>query len=122
MNLVLDVCYHFFQMFLGVIYENENDANGMQRILEHLQKYVPYYLNENIQKRYYEQGIVGDQLTVERGVIGLLEVSNGFTPEERHEGVHFEIVDFHGGMKLMEVILIFKVISFLKCIPNLIRL
>ena len=92
----------FFPTFLGIIYENENEADGMQRILEHLQKFVPCYHNEN-DKKYCEQGFIGDQLTVERGVNGLLELSNGFTPEERHEGVHFEIADFHGGMKFLEV-------------------
>ncbi len=53
--------------------------------------------------QYAEQAVVGDQLTVERGVNGLFEVANGFTAEERHEGLHFEIADFHGGMKFLEV-------------------
>lgn len=48
--------------------------------------------------------MVGDQLTVERGINSLMEVSNGFTPEEQSEGIHFEIADFHGGMKFLEVI------------------
>ena len=74
----------------------------MQNILDYLQKYVPYYEREGTVK-YAEQGVVGDQLTVERGVNGLFEVSNGFTAEERHEGLHFEVADFHGGMKFLEV-------------------
>ncbi len=41
-----------------------------------LQSYVPSYFDENRQKKFLEQGIVGDQLTVERGVNGLLEVWN----------------------------------------------
>ncbi len=76
----------------------------MQRILDSLQTYVPSYLDESGDKRFVEQGIVGDQLTVERGANGLLEVSNGFNAEERHEGIHFEIADFHGGMKFLEVL------------------
>ena len=74
----------------------------MQNILDYLQKYVPCYEREEIVE-YAEQGVVGDQLTVERGVNGLFEVSNGFTAEERHEGLHFEVADFHGGMKFLEV-------------------
>ena len=50
-----------------------------------------------------EQAVVGDQLTVERGFNSLVEVSNGFTPEERNEGIHFKIANFHGGMKCLEV-------------------
>ena len=85
-----------------MIYEDENEADGMQKILDELQQFVPQY-NDGDQIMYAAQGIVGDQLTVERGVNGLLEVSNGFTAEERHEGLHFEIADFHGGLKFLEV-------------------
>lgn len=74
----------------------------MQKILNNLQEYVPKF-EDNGTIQHSEQGIVGDQLTVERGVNGLFEVSNGFTPAERHEGIHFEIADFHGGMKFLEV-------------------
>ncbi|XP_028413964.1 uncharacterized protein LOC114536823 [Dendronephthya gigantea] len=88
---------------IGVIYENENNADGMQNILDYLQNYVPSYEREGT-KKYAEQAVVGDQLTVERGVNGLFEVSNGFTAEERHEGLHFEVADFHGGMKFLEYI------------------
>ena len=31
-----------FQNFLGVIFESENDANGIQKILQELHGYVPY--------------------------------------------------------------------------------
>ena len=74
----------------------------MQKILNSLQEYVPKF-EENGKIQQSEQGIVGDQLTVERGVHGLFEVSNGFNATERHEGIHFEIADFHGGMKFLEV-------------------
>eukprot|EP00794_Sanderia_malayensis_P012611 gene12611-13899_t len=48
------------------------------------------------------QGVVGDQLTVERGVSSLLQLENGFTDKERLEGLHMEIADFHGGMKFLQ--------------------
>lgn len=68
-------------------------------------KYYIIYINycdQNIDK-CCEQGVVGDQLTVERGINALMEVSNGFTSKERKEGLHFEAADFHGGMKFLEV-------------------
>ena len=42
-------------------------------------------------------------LTVKCSVNSLMEVSNGFTSEKRNEGIHFEIEDFHSGMKVLEV-------------------
>jgi hypothetical protein len=92
----------FFQTLLGIIYENENEADGMQNVLDKLQEYVPDYF-DGCKTHYVEQAVVGDQLTVERGVNGLFEVANGFTAEDRHEGLNFEIADFHGGMKFLEV-------------------
>ena len=49
------------------------------------------------------QGVVGDQLSVERGINQLLQVANGLTPEERKEGLHMEIADFHAKMKYLQV-------------------
>ncbi len=36
--------------------------------------------------KYVEQGIVGDQLTVERGVSAIFEMDNGFAAKNRHDG------------------------------------
>ena len=58
-----------------------------------------------LEKHFSSQAIVGEQLTVERGVNGLMNLSNGFTSGERREGLHFEIADFHGGIKFLEVII-----------------
>ena len=71
-------------------------------MLKELHKFVPYARDD--EKRIYsEQGNVGDQLSVERGVNCLLQISNGYTPEERLEGLHFEAGDFHAGMKFLQV-------------------
>eukprot|EP00795_Rhopilema_esculentum_P010018 gene10018-18649_t len=75
----------------------------MGKILETVHQYVPCYEVQG-EKHFSSQAIVGDQLTVERGVNGLMDVSNGFTSEERREGLHFEIADFHGGIKFLELI------------------
>eukprot|EP00794_Sanderia_malayensis_P012437 gene12437-13723_t len=84
--------------YLGIIYENENTCDGMGKILETMHQYVPCCEDQE-DKKFSSQAIVGDQLTVERGVNGLMDVSNGFTSEERREGLHVEIADFHGGIK-----------------------
>ena len=71
---------------------------GMQNILDTLQKYVPEY-EENCIMKYAEQGIIGDQLTVD----AVFEVASGFTAKDRHDVLHFEKADFHGGMKFLKV-------------------
>ena len=72
------------QAFLGVMFENENDANGMNNILHNLHKYVSF-TGEGQHREYSSQPIVGDQLTVEGAVNGHMNLQNGFTPEERRE-------------------------------------
>lgn len=55
------------------------------------------------ERRYASQGIVGDQLTVERAVNARMTLRNGSTPEERLEGIHCEIADWHGRNKALGV-------------------
>ena len=85
-----------------MIYENENDADGILRVLQELHQYVPFDGDDD-ERVYGQQGVVGDQLSVERGVNGHCSLANGFTPEERLEGLHFEIADWHGGNKFTKV-------------------
>ena len=66
--------------FLGVLYHNENDADGMAAIIRELHKYVPC-TGDGEKREYGDQGIVGDQLTVERGVNAHNTFSNGPTTE-----------------------------------------
>ena len=40
---------------------------------------------------------------MERAVNGHMSLANGFTPEERLEGLHFEVADWHAGNKFLEV-------------------
>ncbi|XP_028404057.1 uncharacterized protein LOC114526731 isoform X1 [Dendronephthya gigantea] len=97
-----EMCMKSDLTFLGMLHDNENDSDGILAILKSLQKYVPCY-GEDKDKQYAGQGVVGDQLSVERGVNGLSSVANGFTPDERIEGLHFEIADWHAGNKFLEV-------------------
>ena len=83
-----------------MIYENENDANGIITILQQLHKFVPCNAD---QKVYGDQGVVGDQLSVERAINCKVSLANGFTSEERIEGLHFEAADWHAGNKFLEV-------------------
>ncbi len=88
------------QTFLGVLYHNENEADGMTSILKELHiKYVPYH-GKGAKRQYANQAIVGDQLTVERGVNTHNTLSNGFTPKQR---LHFEFADWHAMNKALDV-------------------
>lgn len=85
-----------------MIHESENDSDGILKILRELHKYVPFY-GEDAERVYGEQGVVGDQLSVERGVNGLMSLANGFTPEDCAKGLQMEIADWHAGNKFLEV-------------------
>ena len=71
-------------------------------VLPELHQYV-LFDGDDDERVYGRQGVVGDQLSVERGVNGHCSLTNGFTPEERLEGLHFEIADWHGGHNFTEV-------------------
>lgn len=47
--------------------------------------------------------MVGDQLTTERTVNCILSMANGFMPDDRLEGMHAEIADWHAEMNLLGV-------------------
>ena len=85
-----------------MLYHNENDADGIQQVLTALHQCVPYY-GDDVNRVYSSQGVVADQLSVERGVNALFELSNGFTPEEQLEGLNLEIADWHAGNKFLKV-------------------
>lgn len=93
-----------------MIYHNENDADGIQQVLTNLHQYVSHY-GEGPDRVYSSQGLVADQLSVERGVNALFELVNGFTPEERLEGLHLEIADWHAGNKFLKVSIYFMNLS-----------
>lgn len=88
-----------------MLFHNENTNEGIQHVLEEVHQYVPSTSCDEKEKKEYpsSQGLVGDQLSVERGMNQLLQVANGLTPEERKEGIHLEIADFHAQMKFLQV-------------------
>eukprot|EP00794_Sanderia_malayensis_P020985 gene20985-23038_t len=92
--------------FLGFVYENSNESSGMQKVLNQLQSNYVATLesdDDSVDKHYSRIPIVGDQGSVERGVNVLLQLSNGFNEEERLDGLHMEIADFHAGMKFLQL-------------------
>lgn len=85
-----------------MLFHDENKAEGIEHVMEEINKYSPSYGDE---KTYFSsQGVAGDQLSIERGINHLLQVANGLTPEERKEGLHMEVADFHAQMKFLQVL------------------
>lgn len=70
--------------------------------MKELHKYVAF-TGDDEHRLYDDQGLVGDQLTVERSVNGHASLSIGFTPEERLDGLHFQIADWHSSNKFLQV-------------------
>jgi hypothetical protein len=89
-------------VFLGVLFHNDNTNEGIEAVLEAVHKYVPNIDNDDMKEYPISQGLAGDKLSVERGVNQLLQVANGLTPQERKEGLHLEIADFHARMKFLQ--------------------
>ena len=75
----------------------------MTQALRQLHSYVPKWSPREGSTFFHEVGIVGDQLTVERSANCLVSLSNGFTPEERLDGLHVEIADWHADLKFLAV-------------------
>jgi hypothetical protein len=84
------------------LHADENDKDGISEILTSLQNYQAFVGDDEL-RVYNEQGVVGDQHSVERGTNAQFHLANGFTPQERFENMHFEIADFHSEMKFMQV-------------------
>ena len=87
---------------LGVLGYNENNSDKIVNILQEVQQHQGS-IGDDAARVYADLSIVGDQLTVERGVNAKFNVANGFTPEERFENMHFEVADFHSEMKFLQV-------------------
>lgn len=77
----------------------------MTEILYTVQNYlVPHTINEQGDKEFDKQILVGDQLSIDRAVNAIKAVSNGYNEEARLEGLIPAIADWHTGMKILEVI------------------
>jgi len=74
----------------------------MLDILKQIRGYSPN-LEDADQTLQKSIPIVGDQLTVERGVNVIEAVQNSYTPEEKLEGIHMEIADWHTAVTFLNV-------------------
>ena len=89
-------------MQMGIIFESEVSNEGIVKVLQHVQQYLPKDgKGENI--TIVEQGLMGYHLTIEQAVNALKSMENGYTPEECLEGFHFVFADWHAGMKFLGV-------------------
>ena len=85
-----------------MIFENENTNEGISKALKQMHSYVPQYKSKG-KTVFNKTGVVGDQLSVERAVNCLTSLGNGFTPNERLDGIHVEIADWHTELKFLSV-------------------
>ena len=87
---------------MGVIFKSENKSEEMLDILKQIRSYSPNL--ENVDQNVHKSiAIVGDQLTVERGVNVIEAVQNSYTPEETLEGIHMEVADWHAAVTFLNV-------------------
>ena len=64
-------------MQMGIIFESEVTNEGIVKVLQHVQQFLPKAgEGENI--AFVEQGLVGDQLTIERAVNAVKSMANGY--------------------------------------------
>lgn len=91
------------QECLGVIFHNENTTDGINQAMHQIHSYVPQLISSQGKTVFNKVGVVGDQLSVERAVNCLASLANGFTPDERLDGLHLEIADWHAELKFLSV-------------------
>lgn len=70
--------------------------------MHQLHSYVPQYALQG-KTVFNKIGVIGDQLSVERAVNCLSSLANGFAAEERLDGLHLEIADWHAELKFLSV-------------------
>lgn len=87
---------------MGIIFKNENKGEDMIDIARYLHNLVPSVGEEKIEK-FRRMPVVGDQLTIERGVEAKFSVSNAYTPRRRLEGIYFQLADWHHENKFLDV-------------------
>ena len=76
----------------------------MQTALEYIhQNYAQCKKGNSSHEECRTLAIVGNQGSIEREVNLRLQLHNGFDSEERLDGLHMEVADFHAGMKFSQV-------------------
>lgn len=86
-------------MPLGIVFKNENVNEEMLLLLKQFHTYLPKKWNG----QYDVQLFAGDQLSIERAANVISSVANGYSPEDRLEGIHLQLGDWHACVKLLTV-------------------
>ena len=71
----------------------------MLHILKQFHSYLPRARGDG----YDSQLFAGAQLTVERAINVQASVANGYTPEDRLDGINLQLGDWHAAVKLLSV-------------------
>lgn len=74
-------------------------TEDMLAILQKFHTYLPV-LNDD---QFDAQLFAGDQLTVERATNVIGSVANGYTAQDRLEGINLQLGDWHAAVKILEV-------------------
>ena len=82
---------------MGIIFKNENTNEEMMEILKQLQSYLPKQSSNN--KTKFDSQL----FPVERAINVIQSVMNGYTPEDRLEGIIMQLGDWHTGLKILSV-------------------
>jgi len=72
-------------------------------LIIYIQGYSPTIPNAAGELKYKTTPVTGDQLTVERGVNIIEAVQNSYSSEEKLEGIHMEIADWHAVVTFLNV-------------------
>lgn len=80
----------------------------------HILKKFHSYLPRRSDGGYDSQLFAGDQLTVESAANVIASVANGYSPEDRLDGINLQLGDWHAGVKLLTVSTFFN----LKCLSD----
>ena len=91
--------FMIIQISLGVMHENPSSTQGVIRILEGLQKYVPQIDSNNT----YPMVVWGDGLSCERTNDAQFARVNGATPTSRLESFQPAAQEFHKRMINLQV-------------------
>lgn len=91
--------FYVFQVPLGIVFKNENVNEDMMSILQQFHSYLPKTGDGGVDGQLFS----GDQLTVERAVNVISSVANGFSPQDRLEGINLQLGDWHAAVKVLSV-------------------
>lgn len=84
------------------IFKDENVKEDMLEILQMFHTYLPNSSDAAI--GVDGQLFSGDQLTVERAINVIASVANGLTPQDRLDGIHLQLGDWHASVKLLRIL------------------